>query len=597
MSKIEIDNITSGYRPIKNGKEYDILFPKPNVEDKIIIEDGEVDQTVDLMKKVVWKYIDDTKKIAKVLKGNTVAQSCDNVWDFLYNHIQYRLDKAGLEQLRRPARSWYERNEGIDCDCFSIFASSILTNMGIQHSFRIAKYNRDVFQHVYVIVPIGKKLHIIDPVLSKKNHEKIYTQKKDFIMSLEGINVAVLSGESDQDLHNAIMATDLNGIGLGNMNNDQELQAVYKYLIRTRNAIAQNPQLISLSEDPNAFIKMLDYAIKHWHTPNREKALEILAENEKRINAKNGISGIDDNYDGDDWEMEEELLGSFFSKRRKKRIGQFFSKIKKSFRNTGKKLKQLTKVVVRYNPLTVTARAGFLLALKLNIKGMGSKLKWGYASKSQAAKKGISASYWNRSQRALKQVENIFADKLQGTRGALKKAIIGGKAGNLNGVLEGNKGLDGVDELGVISIAAAGTLIAAATPVIVTVMKVLKNVGLMKKNESPKISEQEITQINNSVPKNKSVSHSRPIPNIISDKNSTSISQETTAISTKRPTSATPMVSFLKKPIVIVGGLAAVGGIGYLIFSKTKHKSSLKGVGAKRKKSRGRSRIKTIKLS
>ncbi len=601
MSKIEIDNISSGYRPIKNGKEYDKYFPKPNVEDKIIIEDGEVDQTVNLMKKVVWRYIDDTKQIAKVLKGNTIAQSCDNVWNFLYHHIQYRLDKAGLEQLRRPARSWYERNDGIDCDCFSIFASSILTNMGIQHSFRIAKYNRDVFQHVYVIVPIANKLHIIDPVLSQKNHEKIYTQKKDFIMSLEGINVAVLSGESDQDLHNAIMATDLNGVSLGNMSDEQDLQAIYNYLISTRNAIAQNPHLISYSENPEAFIKMLDYAIKHWNTPNRDKAIAILAKNEERINAENGISGIDDNYNGDDWELEEELLGSWFSKKRKKRSGGFFSKIKKAFNTAGKKLKQLTKVVVRYNPLTASARAGFLLALKFNIKGMASKLKWGYATKSQAARKGISASYWSRSQKALKQVEHIFADKLQGTRGSLKKSILNGKAGNLNGVLEGNNGLDGIDELGVISIAAAGTLIAAATPVIVTVMKVLKNVGLMNKGESSKITKKEMTHINKSIPKKQS-SNSKMInagiqSNNITYANNAMAPQETTMLPGNRPEVSSTAITFLKKPIVIAGGLAVAGGIGYLIFAKTKHKSSLKGVSTKRKKSRTSSKIKTIKLS
>ncbi|MBI9035917.1 MAG: hypothetical protein JEZ03_15755 [Bacteroidales bacterium] len=82
----------------------------------MIIEDGEVDQTVDLMKKVVWKYLDDTKKIAPVLKGSIVAKTCDNIWNLLYHHIQYRLDKRGLEQLSRRARSRQERKEGGNSD-------------------------------------------------------------------------------------------------------------------------------------------------------------------------------------------------------------------------------------------------------------------------------------------------------------------------------------------------------------------------------------------------------------------------------------------------------------------------------------------------
>jgi hypothetical protein len=116
---LQIGNITSGYRSIRSGKEYDKLFTKPDKRDRIIIEDGEVDQTVDLMKKVVWKYLDDTKRIAKLLQAENIHDTANNIWDFLYHHIQYRLDEKGLEQLRRPARSWYERQTGIDCDCFS----------------------------------------------------------------------------------------------------------------------------------------------------------------------------------------------------------------------------------------------------------------------------------------------------------------------------------------------------------------------------------------------------------------------------------------------------------------------------------------------
>ncbi|MBN1968521.1 MAG: hypothetical protein JW870_04060, partial [Candidatus Delongbacteria bacterium] len=187
-------NISSGYRQIKDGGLFDRFFTQPEEQDRIIIEDGEVEETVDLMKKVVWKYLNDTKKIAQYLKGSTLQETCRNTWDFLFNHIQYKLDQKGLEQLRRPNRSWAERTTGIDCDCFSIFVSSILTNLKIPHEFRIAKYNKEAYQHVYVIVPSkGKSGYItIDCVLSQFNYEKPFTAKKDFSMSLNGINVAVL---------------------------------------------------------------------------------------------------------------------------------------------------------------------------------------------------------------------------------------------------------------------------------------------------------------------------------------------------------------------------------------------------------------------
>ena len=76
--RYQIGSITSGYRVIRPGEEYDKYFPKPQAQDRIIIEDGEVGDTVDLMKRVVWKYIDDTKGIAPVLKGKTLNETCEN---------------------------------------------------------------------------------------------------------------------------------------------------------------------------------------------------------------------------------------------------------------------------------------------------------------------------------------------------------------------------------------------------------------------------------------------------------------------------------------------------------------------------------------
>ena len=583
--------VTSGYRTIKEGKQYDKYFPKPDEQDRIVIEDGEVNQTVGLMEKVVWKYIDDTKKVAPLIKGKTLATTCENIWDFLYHHIQYRLDKNGLEQLRRPARSWHEREEGIDCDCFSIFASSILTNLGIPHSFRITKYNRDVYQHVYVIVPNGKGNYIIDPVLSKADYEKPYSDKKDFPMSLEGIDIAVLSGTDGGGLYDAVMATDLDGLGMEGLGQDQELDALYKHIVATRNAIAQNPDGVSLVEDPQAFLKMLDYAIVHWHTPNRDKALEILAENEDKLNMQNGISGIEDGFE--DFDDDEELLGRLFKRRKKKRRRGFFKGIKKAVKGIGKGIKKIGKAIIRFNPVSIAARSGFLLALKLNVKKMASKLKWAYATKQQAARKGISEGKWQSSKKALSKVEKLFADKLQGKKSALKRAILKGKAGNLNGTVEPVDGLSGLGEP--FTAAGAAAVIATATHVIAKVVKILKQAGLTDKGEIEQVNvtESDIRQAAADLPQ----------------QNNTSIQQRSVPAHNPNTKSGRPqenrILSFLKNnPMVAVGGVAAIGGIGYLLFSQGgKKKQALNGTSKKQASRKsgitatnGKQRVKTVKL-
>lgn len=508
-TKLSIQSISSGYRPIQDGRQFEQFFGLPEEKDKLVIKDGEVEDTVELMKKVVWKYLPDTKKISEYLKGKTIGETCQNIWNFLYNHIQYKLDQKGLEQLRRPCRSWSERSIGIDCDCFSIFVSSILTNLKIPHKFRITKYDQDVYQHVYVVVPKenGQGEYVIDCVLSRFNYEKPYTAKKDFNMSLNGINVAVLSGTTSNVMD---LVNDLEGLdNLGADSEQERLQVIYAHLVKTRNMIAGKPHLIQEVDYPPAFLKMLDYAIANWNTPNREKALAILAQNEDALNKHFNMDGIPENSDleglDNDWDdldgmTNEELMG-FLGKSKKRQERKEKRKEKKAekkekkkekkaekksnpkkkgfFKKVGEAVKKGGKAFIRYNPVTISARNGFLLALKLNIKKMGTKLKWGYATKEQAAAKGVGADQWEKSKNALAKIEKLFADKLQGKRDKLKNAILKGKAGGLNGV-----GEDEEFDLSGLGVAPAAAALAAAVPVIASCLKIMVESGVMSQKEA-----------------------------------------------------------------------------------------------------------------
>jgi hypothetical protein len=497
-SKFSIQSISSGYRPIQDGKQFDHFFGLPDERDRVIIEDGEVDDTVELMKKVAWKYLNDTKKISAYLKGNTIEETCRNIWNFLYNHIQYKLDKRGLEQLRRPCRSWAERSTGIDCDCFSIFVSSILTNLQIPHKFRITKYDQDMYQHVYVVVPKENGEYIIDCVIARFNYEKPFTEKKDFIMSLNGINVAVLSGAPSNVMD---LVNDLEGLdNLGAENEAERLQAIYAHLVKTRNMIAGKPHLIQEVDYPPAFLKMLDYAIANWNTSNRDKALTILEQNEDAFNKHFGVDGVAENSDLEglekDWEeleglsnaeIAEELSGKKHKdKKEKKKEKKDHKKDQKKndkpskkgfFKKVGEAVKKGGKAFIRYNPLTISARNGFLLSMKLNIKKMATRLKWGYATKEAAAAKSVTADQWTKAKNSLTKIEKLFVDKLQGKSDKLKNAILKGKAG----------GLDGLDEEFILSglgVAPAAAALVAAIPVIAEALKIMVDNGVMKQSEA-----------------------------------------------------------------------------------------------------------------
>jgi len=176
-------------RKIKSGEEFEHLFPKPKFLDPTIKKGATVYDTVRFIPQVVRETLFQTAKLAPLLKGNTVEETCKNIWDFVYTHIAYKKDEDGKEQIRSPARAWHDRFHGIDCDCYTVFISSILSNLKIKHKLRITKYSQDHFQHIYPIVPTATGNYItVDCVVDRFNYEEPYTEKKDTNMELEYLN-------------------------------------------------------------------------------------------------------------------------------------------------------------------------------------------------------------------------------------------------------------------------------------------------------------------------------------------------------------------------------------------------------------------------
>ncbi|WP_121355767.1 hypothetical protein [Flavisolibacter nicotianae] len=175
-------------RNIRSGEQYSHLFPKAEGTNKTIRTNADVTHTVAFIPKVVSETLDQTKMITQLLKTNNTYETCSNIWHFVYQHIAYKKDQEGYEQIRSPARAWHDRKSGVDCDCYSVFISSILSNLKIQHVLRITKYHRDYFQHIYPVVVLNGKEIPIDCVTDKFNYEVPYSEKKDYPMDLQYLN-------------------------------------------------------------------------------------------------------------------------------------------------------------------------------------------------------------------------------------------------------------------------------------------------------------------------------------------------------------------------------------------------------------------------
>lgn len=452
-------------RVIVPGQVYDRFFPKTEQTDPILNKDGDVKETVKLCEKIVYKTLGDTKAIAQYLKRPTLEETAQAIFNFFYRHYQYKEDAPGVEQLRRPARAWRDRKEGIDCDCFSISISSILTNLQVPHYFRIVKlYNRSYFQHIYVIVPRSKDADIskrenyivIDPVLDQFDLEAPgISQKKDYTMGLpiqylNGLSCgpAMLTGSSDFE-----------GLGSMSLHPRQRLinaLTVYRnflkrkkrHLVQTRNTIRQRPELVSRFYKPQVLVGMLDEAIGAWDNDQaREATLERLSGIEYEALQNPSMNGLGS-------------LGGFFDKLKK--VGNKLKEgVKKGAKWVATQAKKVAKVILKYNPLSIAARAGFRLAMKLNFGFLASKAYWGYFTQEEAKAKGVSAAYWKKAHELKNKIEHIFVSLLKGEAANLRNDIIqGGRKRAAKGNLKGTEGL------GVVATATITAAMAFLTPLI-----------------------------------------------------------------------------------------------------------------------------------
>lgn len=117
--------------------------------------------------------IGQSKKRASIFKGKDNKETCRNIWSFLKHNITYLEDSVHFQDIKLPDRLVKERKG--DCKSYSMFAGSILDNLGIPYKFAYTSYSDNrTPSHVYVQTNDG---YIIDAVWRKFNDEKPYTYK------------------------------------------------------------------------------------------------------------------------------------------------------------------------------------------------------------------------------------------------------------------------------------------------------------------------------------------------------------------------------------------------------------------------------------
>lgn len=555
----------TGKRHIKSGDGFNHLFPTPQGKNVVVKKVAHLDDTIHLMKKVVSTTLEDTFAIAQMLKASTEEDTCKNIWNFCFTHLQYTKDEMGKEQVRRPARTWKDRKAGIDCDCMSVFIGSILTNLNIPFSFRLTKYRSHEFEHVYPIAHTNNGIIILDAVVHKFNREVPYSAKKDINMELQYLNGFEEDDFSEFEELDEFLENDYPMDAQGMLiDESQDLEGLRSFFKKAKSKVKSVAKKVSVNNIKKGLKKGL-------HAINRVNPATAL--------------------------LRAGVLASM-----KLNIMQVASKLRFAYWSDTEARKN-SMDMNKFNQLK-------------RIREKLEKIYFGAGGKTGSLKKAILSGKGNRDRRVVlnglgeiifpvhdeDQLETILGEEL------IRE--------------EFPDDPDGINGLGVVATASTGAAITAATGVIASIAALIKKLGSLFKKGSPQ-AQQEVIQDNTDnqeeqtrkfsvknlinsfsqkqaspapIVQTRSASTLLPSPLVVNPQPQfvdTTITR--VAESTPEPKSEEKgIMAWVKKNPLATGGIAlAVVGGGYLLYKKSK-KKGLSGIdgtlGApKRKKKKRRS--------
>lgn len=298
---------------IKKGNQYTRYIAKSNCE-YYNLGMGDTFFSVAKMREWVLQDYTQVTKLAKILKKPTLSQTVATIHRFLHNHIAYDAD-GRTQVIKSPGCTWASRDQGTDCKTFSVFASSLLLNMGIPHAIRqVRQPGESEFQslwtHVYVVVPVNPKdvkikgnYYVLDGTVGS-NREVIFIDKNDEFMpvlphiGLRGAqNGAYRSGLSNPVTDGfALFLQMLVGVGVTKKTVDAIRAEVNKYI-----SMGVDPTFAIISQGVVVQGRLFPYIPTGYRGRNPLKDAIVYVENKSGL----GLGNPESESEGDGETIEQ----------------------------------------------------------------------------------------------------------------------------------------------------------------------------------------------------------------------------------------------------------------------------------------------------
>ena len=185
---------------------------KPIREANYTIDDGDagIMQTVDYM----WNYaLRDTKetlvkKLVRQLKGKNDHETIRNIYNWVWQNVEYKLDPADREMITSPIHYVNGNRRTGDCDCMTTLLVCLLETAGFDCAIKVIAWRIYDYTHVYAEVWYNGKWQTLDPTLKAngfgKQDKKIKRFKRITKQDMAKLQVLADGGEENvnEKVHN-----------------------------------------------------------------------------------------------------------------------------------------------------------------------------------------------------------------------------------------------------------------------------------------------------------------------------------------------------------------------------------------------------------
>lgn len=435
---------------------------------------GDLSQVISTIVDETNKAVPRLKKFSQQFITNDLEKTSYFIWKYIKDNIKYVRDLIGIEQIRTPERLLSDKIG--DCEDYSIFAASILKNLGYNPKFLVVAMDGG-YQHIYVIA--APKPHRSDPSVTRQfttvidgvmnqfnqhpdditkymiidlNKNKKYKKGSPMNKNLSGTPIHVLSGNYNANPQEDPILTAIDNLsGLGTVENETVEMAKDMHQIEQ---LEEATTMLQFMEVEQEFSETLEGWIQDKINAAKKKAEELKRKLAEKAKAA--------------------------AQKRKETAKAAARKAKALLEKAKKGVKKAKDPIKKYGLAPV--RGAFLLLVKVNFLRIAKKLYVGYISERKAKELNLDMAVYKKAVAGRIKAEETF-EKFGGQKSVLKKAVLTGKNEK-----RFEKGIPGHNEgLGEpITIATVTAAIGSAIPILKPIMDKIGKVNFAKLYQTAK---------------------------------------------------------------------------------------------------------------